>query len=358
MSIVDKLPASVASVLVVSDLGFLLATIMRYSTDGIVFAANTVEQENEARSMGVRVFQLGYNDVARELKEKIAGMKFDIIVGNPPYGDLHLKILKECVEHLADDGVCVTIQPVRWLQDPLWNIKKSTDAKRYRKYFDGRLDSVEVISAIDACSIFGVVFKMDLGIFTIKNNGKFDYASLSTKPWGVDISSMIHLIKPGQFSHDLYDSSMQHFVPIVDIGGSSYKFCGWRRLHKYYGYFANGVSHECRYGNGLTLEEACNANPRKTNGKIIGSTVKAFSTAAEAKNYYGYITLPEYQFFVYVTTVDVNVHSSYLPFPTEADAFTTEWTSDRFCEYFGITQDQRSIIDSTMDQLDKNPVHS
>lgn len=48
-------------------------------------------------------------------------MKFTGIILNPPYGNLHLPILKDCLEH-ADwdqDAQVVCIHPANWLQFPI-----------------------------------------------------------------------------------------------------------------------------------------------------------------------------------------------------------------------------------------------
>lgn len=42
----------------------------------------------------------------------MGGMKFDLIIGNPPYlNGMHVKIIKQCLQHLADDGTCVMVHP-------------------------------------------------------------------------------------------------------------------------------------------------------------------------------------------------------------------------------------------------------
>ena len=44
---------------------------------------------------------------------------------NPPYGNLHLPILKEMIEMIVENGGHgVSLQPVRWLQDPLKEYKQ------------------------------------------------------------------------------------------------------------------------------------------------------------------------------------------------------------------------------------------
>jgi type I restriction-modification system DNA methylase subunit len=48
--------------------------------------------------------------------------KFDHIIMNPPYSrNLHLKILSNALDY-SDD--IVNLSPVRWLQDPLAELKK------------------------------------------------------------------------------------------------------------------------------------------------------------------------------------------------------------------------------------------
>ena len=61
------------------------------------------------------------NNVNDWKRFKIGGdMKFTGIILNPPYGNLHLPILKECLDH-ADwehDAQVVCIHPASWLQFP------------------------------------------------------------------------------------------------------------------------------------------------------------------------------------------------------------------------------------------------
>ena len=100
-------------------------------------------------------------------------MKFDHIIMNPPYcRNLHLKILNEAINH-SDD--IVNLSPIRWLQDPLAEYKRNSDFKKFenvRKH----IESIEIISAKDACDVFGALFNIrlntDLGIYHVCNSEK------------------------------------------------------------------------------------------------------------------------------------------------------------------------------------------
>lgn len=351
---VDKLQSLTGKILVLSDLGFIPVLIKAgVLRENITFVAHTEEQELLANQMGLfAVLQVGYNEPIKELEKQLGDMKFDIVIGNPPYGSLHLPILKKCVEHLSLEGISVTVQPVRWLQDPLWKHKKSSDATKYHDVFAGKIDDVQIISGKQATSIFNADMGFDLGIFIIKNSGgQLPYTKLAETANGVDISTLSRLIGKTNFKLGRYDGEMLNFVPVKTIaaGGSGRGFVGESNIHQVYGFFADGKSVNCKFGDGLTLPEAHAANKRRTSGKTIGSPVAVFKTPEQAKNFYNYIKLDVFRFFVYVTTLDVHIQCGYIPFPKEDDAFDLPWDGERFNDYFGITPAESQYIKSIME---------
>jgi hypothetical protein len=341
------------SILVLSDLGFILPLKDKGADmSKITFVAHTPEQEKLATQMRIgKVLQVGYNNSIEELEQQLMGLKFDVVVGNPPYGNLHLPILKKVVEHLADDGISITVQPARWLQDPLWPMKKANDAKRLRSTFEGKIDDIKIVSGKEATRIFGVDMGFDLGIFTIKKaGGRFDYESLTRTVNGVNVESLRRLLVKNTMHLGSYDGSQKHFVPVKTIAaaGSGRGFVGEFDIHQVYGFFADGKSNACKYGNGLDLASAHRANSRRTSGKTIGAPIVEFTSPEEAKHFYEYIKLDAFRFFVFTTTVDVHIHCRFLPCPSESDAFKTPWTQERFFNYFGITPAEQELIANIM----------
>ncbi len=105
--------------------------------------------------------------------------KFDIVIMNPPYdGNLHLQILdivrQQCKE-------VINISPIRWLQDPLAEYKKSSD---YNNFSDLRnsITTLDVVPSTEVHKIFNINWG-DLGIYCFNSNkSTFNRNKLVTCP--------------------------------------------------------------------------------------------------------------------------------------------------------------------------------
>lgn len=299
------------------------------------------------------------NDILQTLeKYRETIMKFKAFIMNPPYGNLHLPILKKMVETIVDNGgYGVSLQPVRWLQDPLWKYKPHSDANTYRPFLENRIKSIHIISNKDASVLFAGAadITMNLGIFDLERNTTFKYDSLSKEFFCVpDFSGTYDNIKWGK-----YDGTQQNYVPIKSIfsGRGEGNSVGMPELNRmllyktHYGYFRDGKSVGGLCREGLSLEEAFKENKRATQGNIYNWDIAIFDTGEEAKNFFDYLHLDAFKFFVLVTSTDQNPQTKYLPF---AKDYTTPWTNERFYKYFNISKEDQKKIIKTMEKYKKN----
>ena len=59
-------------------------------------------------------------------------MRYDVIAGNPPFGNLHLKIIDSAICHIDDGGTGCFIHPARWYEDPQAKYKRNSDLIKFK----------------------------------------------------------------------------------------------------------------------------------------------------------------------------------------------------------------------------------
>ena len=82
--IVSKIPnIKNPDILVVSDTGLLIETKRKYKKN-ITFLCHTEETKKLAEQLNVKILYVPHSEIRNWLKKDL-NMKFDIIVGNPPF---------------------------------------------------------------------------------------------------------------------------------------------------------------------------------------------------------------------------------------------------------------------------------
>ena len=274
-------------------------------------------------------------------KEYFPNMNFDKIIMNPPFKkDLHLKVLNEARKHLCVNGKIVSIQPARWLLDPLKNLKKSSDFKKNQEIFK-HIESLDILSANDATNLFGgegeIGIAIDLGIYilntqtdnklTIKQNSLID--KLFTKN------------NKMTFNTGLYkDNKDKNFVCLCTFTGKKIRGQAATKCYNAYGAFINGKSK-----NNLTYEEEKANNPHFTVGSIDKQLVAIFDTPEEAINFYNSITTVFWRYVCFASTVTNLVPLNYLPWMPD---YKKAWTNEDYYKFFNITEEEQIFIEETM----------
>ena len=257
-------------------------------------------------------------------------MKFDLIVGNPPYKrSLHLKIL----EHLLPfSRATVWISPVRWLQDPLAKYKKNSDLLKYNETILTKLREVEVVSAKEAIDMFdNARFTMDLAIYHIEecNTSSFDQRHLYNNEW------LIERVVDRVVNGDI-DSIADHYLD-KDVLNMDRPFVRFSVIH--------GHNH----GNDWYVFMSPDRRVAfDKNAKPVGGL--NFNTQEEAENFFNYMQTDFIKFLGITIKRDVHVPLSFIPYMSD---YTRSWTDKDLFKLFDITEEEQKIIHDTVREISK-----
>ena len=271
---------------------------------------------------------------------------------------MHLKVLAEAVKHLSNDGTCVNLSPIRWLQDPLAKEKKSTDYKRFEESISKHLTDVEVINAKTANTIFGIQTFTDLAIYCCVKDAvcSFDYEHKLIDEYLGNRKSIFDKIF--KFCKK---SSLAGRIEL-NLKGISVKFNMQYGGHPI-SYVLVSKNHSHPYIDGKTIDGRTYADcafKKKDvdENKQEQSTIK-FSSIIEAENFIKSVQTDFYMFVNSLTKRDVHVSLMALPWMGDAvnprtglKGYQGEWTDEDFYKFFNITPEEQKIIEETMAKYD------
>ena len=274
-------------------------------------------------------------------------MKFDCIIMNPPYvRNLHLKILAEAIKHLKDDGTCVNLSPVRWLQDPLAKYKKNNDYHRFENSISKFCNKIELIKTEDARQLFNVELLQPLAIYKCDKKSTYSYYNKYFKN-AVFIDKVFKkILSENNFEKHKcvkFSDNLKNFV-LINIMAPPMKYGKpmFDAVKTWCGYFVNGKN-----SLGLTYRQAKENNSKATRGSIEQDNAVVFNTEDEVKNCYNAMQTNFVRFFVMTSVVDVNVHQNVIPWMED---YTKPWDDIRFYKYFNITPEEQKVIEETMEK--------
>ena len=272
---------------------------------------------------------------------------------NPPYKrNLHLKILAEAIKHLKDDGTCVNLSPVRWLQDPLVKYKKNCDLKRFEESVAKHIEKLEIISTIKSQQLFNILINTDIGIYKLLSNSINSYAYLDEWKKTTNEKHFNSIKKYWNYPNIERYSELKNktlwFVPIRLITNPAratfYNICS------NIGPIFNGKTISDTFYKDAMYKSKTFSDDRQLNGIWFDSKEKAF-------NFYNSTLTICYKYFCSFVLRNANISLAYLPWlgdavnpRTSLNGYQSEWTDDDLYKFFNITPEEQKIIEETMEK--------
>ena len=258
-------------------------------------------------------------------------MKFDVIIANPPYDrNLHLKILEKLIELIVIkyNGSIISINPSRWIQDPLAKYKKSSTLNRFKTSIADYINNIEFIDPKSAADLFGndTGFTSNLGIYTFIKTGGFNYKKFENPI----IDKVLTISKCPEFEEMKKDGWR---VRIPYMAGDGTRGAHESKLNKRLlgklRYFYNGCDkltgkkwYECYAKTGVSKQY-----------DEIPLSIK-FNTEQECINFVNSFNTKFAKYYSHNTRLDVHVTPLQVLWTNN---YKIIWTDKRFCEYFKIT---------------------
>ena len=252
---------------------------------------------------------------------------FDKIIMNPPYDrSLHLKILRQVMNKANE---VVNLSPIRWLVDPLAEMKGNR--ADYSRFADirNRISSLEVVSASQMRELFGSEEKEECGIYYLTPEGGLN---IIPKPF----------ISQGLFdkvNKPTYEGRYRSINTVRTAEGKPNYTRPFVRVPNFYGNDANAKS----WSFVISPNKETAMTPNKKSSKV-DATVN-FNTQEEAENFFNYLQTK----FVKAcnTNVKTNISNPGYAIPYMED-YTHSWTDEMLYEYFGLTDSEIQEIEQVV----------
>lgn len=267
---------------------------------------------------------------------------FDYIIQNPPYDkNTHLDFIRKS---MSIANITINVSPIRWLQDPFFDKKRTSTLKQYDDVAR-HIQDIEILD-FESKNIFDMSSFSDLAIYTISNKEtNFDYKSYwKTFRNDIEISILDKVCfsnKTQKISNVKEKEKINGIrVPITVIGGNR----GSLPIYKDIVYTIDGKVGdkdwtECKNMGGYT----------KQKGSPLPISIE-FNTEEEAKNFWDSYNL---KFFVVICDMTIqqqHIQDIVLPFLND---YSHKITNEELYKLFDLSEKEIEFIESYSTFYDK-----
>ena len=260
------------------------------------------------------------------LTEEKIEMHFDKIIMNPPYDrSLHLKILRQVMNKANE---VVNLSPIRWLQDPLAEMKGNR--ADYGRFADirNRISSLEAIPADKSPELFGTLQAVDLGIYYLTPEGGLN---ITPKPF----------ISQGLFdkvNKPTYEGRYKSIGSVCSPEGKPDFTRPFVKLSPLRGHpgkpdFITIITSD----KNIAMKEISAGGKKGTRNITVN-----FNTQEEAENFFNYLHTKFAIACCGNVKMGMDVPLNAIPYLPD---YTYSWTDEMLYEYFGLTDSEIQEIE-------------
>jgi hypothetical protein len=306
-----------------------------------------VDKRNLFKNKNIVVKYINFYDYKNDSNKlyniiKEINMQINKVLMNPPYdGNLHLKVLDttlKVVRQNNPDCEIASIQPARWLEDPLAEYKQGSDYKKYKSSITDRLSKLQLINYVDANDKFKIGLSgTDLAIYTFNNSKSvtpqiYSALTLSIINKVLNFSLTNNILKCSNITEkrtldpNKYYVRVNEMIPFATTGGDKRD---------------NVSTMKTPWTTAVTNQVYTSA----TADKILRHTIEC-DTDDEAK----IIVASFNNNFIYnlmqLIKIDQHTPLRFLPYMED---YSKVWTDEDYCKFFNLTEEESEFMCRTVD---------
>lgn len=306
-------------------------------------------------------------------KREEKGMKFDMIIQNPPYkGSLHLDFLEKGLNVLNKNGKMVIIEPATWLID----VRKNRNTSYYneiKKKIDGHVESV-VIENLNA--EFNISEYHPLSITTIDFSKNYNFIKFTCCGEEKYVKSLYDCNLIGNYNliWDIFNKILKYedtmknhiFVKNNNTNTCSKHLRYWNDLLYGLGSNYGGVVNQYRSNSDAIMRTVSNGRYLMSyvvtgaDGDVCDTAVVGakgnicdcvYGTKEELENWKHFVFNNKLPLFLnIVLTIDRHNHSKeFVPWLVDR-----QYTDDEINKLFGFTEEEIGLMDMTLKKYERN----
>jgi len=277
-------------------------------------------------------------------------MKFDNIVGNPPYHrGLHIKVFNKSFDLLKDGGNLIFIHPSTYFISR----KKTKRNGHIQRGMNIISDYKTTLKFVDGTGIFNIRFKTPLSITNVKKNKDKnihvidEFIGHSILDYDTINDIYIHGNKIVLDIRDKIFSKMENSVLDIEIKNPKY----YVKMLKIVGDEPkNGKIHPNFYS--LVYKTRINERYNNITNEIINNDdlVVPVKLKKHGKNFMDYLLTKFARFCISLTKVNQNLHQGELQSLPYLD-FSEKWDDEKLFKYFEFTEEEIKFITTFIPNL-------